>query len=95
MGHSVVCANTMWRMSVIGYRVQLAACVSAIIKNDYPEKWPGIADKIVTNMESDKHSTWLGSLVCLYQLVKNFESVSLSFWSLPFERIWLLHRSDV
>jgi len=55
------------------YRVQLAACVSSMIKSDYPDKWPGIAEKIVTNLESDKHNTWLGSLICLYQLVKNFE----------------------
>jgi len=55
------------------YRVQLAACVSSIIKSDYPDKWPGIAEKIVTNLESDKHDTWLGTLICLYQLVKSFE----------------------
>ena len=51
----------------------MAACITSVIKSDYPDKWPGIAEKIVTNLESDKHSTWLGSLICLYQLVKNFE----------------------
>ena len=58
-------------------RVQLASCVSVIIKSDYPDRWPAVAEKIVTNLESDKHDTWLGSLVCLYQLVKNFEYVSV------------------
>ena len=71
-------------IDVLLYRVQLAACVSSMIKTDYPDKWPGIAEKLVTNLESDKHNTWLGSLICLYQLVKNFELVSVSLLSLTF-----------
>jgi len=79
------------------YRVQLAACLSSIVKTDYPDKWPGIAEKIVTNLESDKHNTWLGSLICLYQLVKNFEYVSVSVLSFTFTRTVLewLQLSDV
>lgn len=68
-----VCNCINMRRMVTCDRVQLSACVSAIIKSDYPDKWPSIAEKIVTNLESNKHNTWLGSLICLYQLVKNFE----------------------
>ena len=70
-----MCADVLLRNCSLThcYRVQLAACISTIIKCDYPDKWPGIAEKIVTNLESDSHNTWLGSLICLYQLVKHFE----------------------
>ena len=54
-------------------RAQLSVCVSQIVKQDYPVKWPGIAEKVLGYLQSDRHDTWLGALVCLYSLVKNFE----------------------
>jgi len=46
--------------------VQLAACVTSVIKSNYPDKWPGTAERTVTtNLKSDKHEMWLGSLICL------------------------------
>ena len=54
-------------------RVQLTVCVSQMVKHDYPGRWPGIAEKVAMYLQSDKADTWLGALLCLYQLVKNFE----------------------
>ncbi|KAK2154166.1 hypothetical protein LSH36_275g06021 [Paralvinella palmiformis] len=54
-------------------RVQLAVCISQLIKYDYPARWPGIAEKVAMYLQSDAHNTWMGALICLYQLVKNFE----------------------
>ncbi len=44
-----------------------------MVKHDYPGRWPGIAEKVAMYIQSDKVETWLGALLCLYQLVKNFE----------------------
>lgn len=54
-------------------RVQLACCVTQLVKHDYPGKWPGIAEKVLGFLQSERHDTWLGSLICLQQLVKNYE----------------------
>lgn len=54
-------------------RVQLSVCVTIIVKSDYPGRWPGFLEKIMTYISSDQHNTWLGSLICLYKLVKHFE----------------------
>lgn len=54
-------------------RVQLAVCISHLVKHDFPGKWPGIAPKVAGYIESEQHETWMGALICLYQLVKNFE----------------------
>ena len=54
-------------------RIQLAVCVSQIVKHDFPGRWPQIVDKISINLQNPDPSGWLGSLLCLYQLVKNYE----------------------
>jgi hypothetical protein len=54
-------------------RVQLAVCISQMVKHDYPGRWPGIAEKVAMFLQSDQHETWMGALICLHQLVKNFE----------------------
>ena len=54
-------------------RVQQAVCISQMVKHDYPGRWPGIAEKVAMFLQSDQHVTWMGALICLYQLVKNFE----------------------
>ncbi|XP_074661019.1 importin-7-like [Tubulanus polymorphus] len=53
-------------------RVQLTVCVAVMVKHDYPGRWPGIVDKVTHYLRQDS-SMWLGALMCLYQLVKNFE----------------------
>ena len=60
-------------------RVQLGVCVSQIVKQDFPGKWPGVAEKVLMYLKSDRHDTWLGALVCLHQLVKHFEYVMITF----------------
>ncbi|XP_041929770.1 importin-7 isoform X2 [Alosa pseudoharengus] len=54
-------------------RVQLTTCIHHMIKQDYPGKWTAIVDKIAFYLQSDNSSAWLGILLCLYQLVKNYE----------------------
>uniref|UniRef100_A0A674MRT2 Importin 7 n=1 Tax=Takifugu rubripes TaxID=31033 RepID=A0A674MRT2_TAKRU len=54
-------------------RVQLTTCIHHMIKHDYPGKWTTIVDKIGFYLQSDNRAGWLGILLCLYQLVKNYE----------------------
>jgi len=54
-------------------RIQLGVCVSQIVKHDFPGRWPQVVDKISINLQNPDPSGWLGSLLCLYQLVKNYE----------------------
>ncbi|GIY51835.1 hypothetical protein CDAR_477292 [Caerostris darwini] len=54
-------------------RVQLAVCVSNIVKYDFPGKWTGIVDKISVYLQMNDTNVCMGALICMYQLVKNFE----------------------
>uniref|UniRef100_A0A8D0N7I7 Caprin family member 2 n=2 Tax=Sus scrofa TaxID=9823 RepID=A0A8D0N7I7_PIG len=54
-------------------RVQLTMCLRAIIKYDFPGHWPAVVDKIDYYLQSQSSGSWLGSLLCLYQLVKTYE----------------------
>ena len=48
-------------------------CISQIIKCDYPARWPAIVDKIGLYLQDNSTNCWLGTLLCLYQLVKLYE----------------------
>ncbi|ELW72504.1 Importin-8 [Tupaia chinensis] len=54
-------------------RVQLTMCLRVIIKHDFPGHWPAVVDKIDYYLQSQSSGSWLGSLLCLYQLVKTYE----------------------
>ena len=87
-------------------RIQLAVCVSIIIKHDFPHKWPRVVDQVNIYLQTPEPGSWLGkfkdclhfglcitlfydvfiyfeiilpltfylgALICLYQLVKNYE----------------------
>ncbi|XP_075439514.1 importin-8-like isoform X2 [Ascaphus truei] len=54
-------------------RAQLTLCLRVIIKHDFPGRWTGIVDKIGFYLMSHNSGSWLGSLLCLYQLVKTYE----------------------
>ena len=54
-------------------RIQLGVCVSQIVKHDFPGRWPQIVDKVSIYLQNPEPAGWLGSLLCLYQLVKNCE----------------------
>ncbi|XP_056653333.1 importin-8 isoform X3 [Monodelphis domestica] len=54
-------------------RVQLTMCLRAIIKHDFPGHWTAVVDKIGYYLQSPSSGSWLGSLLCLYQLVKTYE----------------------
>ena len=52
-------------------QVQLALCVRQIVKYDFPERWPQFVDKISSYLQNP--GSWLGSLLCLYQVVKKYQ----------------------
>ncbi|NWS74188.1 IPO8 protein, partial [Crotophaga sulcirostris] len=52
---------------------QLTMCLRAIIKHDFPGHWTAVVDKIGYYLQSQNSGSWLGSLLCLYQLVKTYE----------------------
>lgn len=54
-------------------RVQLAVCTYQMVKHDFPGRWTTIVDKISIYLQNPDTNLWNGSLLCLYQLVKNFE----------------------
>lgn len=54
-------------------RIQLSICVSHIVKHDFPGRWTEIVDKINIYLQNPDGNGWPGALLCLYQLVKNFE----------------------
>ncbi|KAI8780568.1 importin-7, partial [Biomphalaria glabrata] len=54
-------------------RVQLCVCLSHLIKNDFPQRWPNVAEKMAVYINSDNHATWMGALLSVYQFVKVFE----------------------
>ncbi|XP_046627722.1 importin-7 [Neodiprion virginianus] len=54
-------------------RIQLAVCISNIVKHDFPGRWTQIVDKITIYLQNPDASCWPGVLLALYQLVKNFE----------------------
>jgi len=54
-------------------RIQLCVCVSQIVKHDFPGRWPQIVEKISIYLQNPDPKGWLGALLCLYQLTKNFE----------------------
>lgn len=56
-------------------RLQLGTCIYNIIKCDFPGNWPQIVDQIrnlLSHTEPDLNRL-SGALLCLYQLVKNYE----------------------
>lgn len=54
-------------------RNQLTVVVNNVIKHDYPEKWPAVIEKIKLHLQADQPRAWMGALLTLYQLVKNYE----------------------
>jgi hypothetical protein len=54
-------------------KVQLCVCINNIIKHDFPHKWTQVVDKISIYLQNSDPNGWNGSLLCLYQLVKNYE----------------------
>ncbi|XP_048863861.1 importin-8 isoform X2 [Brienomyrus brachyistius] len=54
-------------------RAQLNVCLRVIIKHDFPCRWTGVVDKIRLYLHSQNSTSWYGSLLALYQLVKTYE----------------------
>lgn len=53
--------------------VHLATCIYHIIKCDFPGRWPQIVDKISVFLQNGDYNSRSGAILCLYQLVKNYE----------------------
>jgi len=54
-------------------RVQLIVCVRTISTQDFPDKWPGIIDKVHHFIQSNDINSWYSVLQAFYQLCKIFE----------------------
>ncbi|CAH3158817.1 unnamed protein product [Porites lobata] len=54
-------------------RLQLTVCVSQILRHDFPDKWPGVIDKVNGYLAENSRATWMGALLTLYQIVKKYE----------------------
>ncbi|KAK8764314.1 hypothetical protein V5799_033077, partial [Amblyomma americanum] len=54
-------------------RVQLASCLSCVLKHDFPGRWTGVVDKVSIFLQSPESAGWAGALLALYTLVKNYE----------------------
>lgn len=54
-------------------RVQLCVCINNIIKTDFPDRWTQVVDKISLYLQNNDANGWQGALLCMYQLVKNYE----------------------
>lgn len=54
-------------------KVQLCVCLNNIIKCDFPGRWTQVVDKINIYLQTQDVNSWNGALMCLYQLVKNYE----------------------
>ncbi|XP_048004501.1 importin-7 [Leguminivora glycinivorella] len=54
-------------------RVQLCVCLQTIIKHDFPARWTQVVDKIHIYLQNPEPNGWMGALLCLYQLIKNYE----------------------
>lgn len=65
--------STFSIIHVVTFSVQLATCVNQIIKHDFPGRWTQIVDKISIYFQNPDFNGWSGALICLYQLVKNYE----------------------
>lgn len=52
----------------------MAVCLITVIKQDFPGRWVGIVDKVNLYLQTpNNNDSWLGALLALYQLVKNYE----------------------
>ncbi|KAJ6660017.1 hypothetical protein lerEdw1_018215 [Lerista edwardsae] len=54
-------------------RAQLTMCLRVIIKHDFPGHFPKFIEKMACFLLSADSGNWLGTLLCLYQLVKTYE----------------------
>lgn len=54
-------------------RQQLAVSLSTIIKNDFPGKWPGFVEKVLSYLNSTDPAVYPGAFTCVYMMVKAYE----------------------
>ncbi|XP_072048064.1 LOW QUALITY PROTEIN: importin-7-like [Amphiura filiformis] len=54
-------------------RVQLAVCLSVILKYDFPGRWDQVVDQMLHYISMENPQVWYGAFIAIYQLVKNYE----------------------
>lgn len=54
-------------------RIQLCVSLKTITKNDFPARWTEVVDKIHIYLQNPDPGSWMGALLCLYNLIKNYE----------------------
>ncbi|KAH7980094.1 hypothetical protein HPB49_013023 [Dermacentor silvarum] len=54
-------------------RVQLLSYLGCVLKHDFPGRWTGVVDKVSNYLQSPESAGWVGALLALYTLVKNYE----------------------
>lgn len=54
-------------------RIQLCLALKIITKCDFPSRWTQVVDKIHIYLQNPDPSNWMGALLCLYNLIKNYE----------------------
>ena len=54
-------------------RVQLAVCLSVILKYDFPGRWDTVVDQMLHYISMENPQVWYGAFIAVYQLVKNYE----------------------
>lgn len=58
--------------------IHLSSIVNLIIKADFPQKWPGVVDKIHFYLaQTNDPNAWNGALMTFYQLAKIYEYKNL------------------
>lgn len=53
--------------------IHIATSIYHIIKCDFPGRWPDVVEKIRIFLQQNNYQSWTGSVLVLYQLVKNYE----------------------
>lgn len=53
--------------------IHILMCIYDIIKCDFPGRWPQFVEKISVFLQNGDYNSWSGAVLCLYQLVKNYE----------------------
>lgn len=53
--------------------IHVATCIYHIVKCDFPGKWPEVVEKIRVFLQTGDYNSWMGAVLVLYQLVKNYE----------------------
>lgn len=55
-------------------KVELSIGLKTITKHDFPTHWPEVVHKIFNYLQYENYGSWMGALLCLYNIIKNYEN---------------------